>query len=89
MFILRELYNALNNKELCPDKESVLEDCMNSQGYDWNELLSQLDLEDGSYVYGNTGNMFLYWWARRNADGTMELFHEGLETVYNAYFPEE
>ena len=25
----------------------------------------------------------------RNADGTMELFHEGLETIYNAYFPEE
>lgn len=92
MFILRSLYNALNDKELCPDKEAVFDDCMSSQGYCWeaaSDFLDQLDLEDGTYVWGNTGNMFLYWWARRNADGTIEQFHEGLETIYNAYFPEE
>lgn len=92
MFILRTLYNGLNNPEICPDKEAVFDDCMSSQGYCWDaasDFLDQFDLEDGTYVWGNTGNMFLYWWARRNADGTMELFHEGLETIYNAYFPEE
>ena len=92
MFILRSLYNALGDKELCPDKEAVFDDCMSSQGYCWDaasDFMDQLDIEDGTYVWGNTGNMFLYWWARRNADGTMELFHEGLETIYNAYFPEE
>jgi len=51
--------------------------------------LGELDLEDGTYVYGNTGEMFLYWWARRNVDGTMEQFHDILETIYSAYYPEE
>ena len=92
MFFLRATYNALNDKNICPDKEAVFDDCMISQGYCWDaasDLLDQLDLEDGTYVWGNTGNMFLYWWARRNADGTIEQFHEGLETIYNAYFPGE
>ena len=83
---------ALNDKNICPDKEAVFDDCMISQGYCWDaasDFLDQLDLEDGTYVWGNTGNMFLYWWARRNADGTIEQFHEGLETIYNAYFPGE
>ena len=92
MYFLRELYNGLNNEELCPDKEAVFDDCMSSQGYCWDagsEFIANMSyLEDDSYVWSNTGNMFLYWWARRNADGTIELFHEGLETIYNAYFPE-
>ena len=93
MYILREIYNGLNNKEICPDKEAVFDDCMSSQGYCWDaaaEFKRNMDyIDDDSYVFGNTGEMFIYWWARRNADGTMELFHEGLETIYNAYFPEE
>ena len=92
MYILREIYNGLNNKEICPDKEAVFDDCMSSQGYCWDaaaEFKRNMEyIDDDSYVFGNTGEMFIYWWARRNADGTMELFHEGLETIYNAYFPE-
>ena len=93
MFILRSLYDGLNNEDLCPDKEAVFDDCMSSQGYGWgaaSKFISNMSyLDDGTFVFANTGEMFLYWWARRNADGTIELFHEGLETIYNAYFPEE
>lgn len=97
MFILKGLYDGLNNKDICPDKQAVLDNIMALEGettYDWNsnlagQFMSEVDLEDETYVYGNTGGMFLYWWARRNSDGTMELFHEGLETIYNAYYPAE
>lgn len=92
MFILKSLYEGLNNPELCPNKDEVFEDCMASQGYGWGAAsdfkASMSYIEDESYVFSNTGEMFIYWWARRDADGTMELFHEGLTTVYNAYFPE-
>ena len=97
LFLLKSVYDGLNNPELCPDKEAVLQEILGNSGYLWEEgpalqfmeQLDQLNLEDGTYVWGNTGTMFLYWWARRWADNTMELFHEGLETIYNAYFPEE
>ena len=96
MFILKSIYDGLNDKNLCPDKQAVLDDIMGAQGeiYYWNTgiagtFLDNLDINDDSYVYANTGNMFLYWWARRDADGTMELFHDGLMTIYNAYFPED
>lgn len=96
MLILKGLYEGMNNKDICPDKQAVLEDIMGRQGNVYFavddcpscDLLSSLNLEDGTYVYGNTGEMFLYWWSRRDADGTMELFHDILETVYSAYYPE-
>ena len=94
MLIMKGLYDGMNDKEICPDKQAVLDDIMRREGniyYNSDEcpaceLLGSLDLEDGTYVYGNTGEMFLYWWARRNEDGTMELFHDILETVYSAYY---
>ena len=93
MYILKSLYEGLNDKSVCPDKEAVLDEVMDAQGWCYyegaaTEFLDAVDIHDDAFVYGNTGNMFLYWWARRNADGTMELFHQGLETIYNAYFPE-
>ena len=94
MFIMKGLYDGLNDKNVCDDKEAVLQSLMETRGQAdgtiANEFLGELydALEDDSYVYGNTGEMFLYWWARRNADGTMEQFHDVLETVYNAYYTE-
>ena len=94
LFFLKSIYDALNDPKICPDKEAVLQEMLDNSGFIWEDgpttdLMDQLDLEDGTYVWGNTGNMFLYWWARRWADDTMELFHEGLETIYNAYYPAE
>ena len=95
MLILRGLYEGMNNKDICIDKQAVFMDIINRKGNIYLggncpscDLLESLDLEDGSFVYGNTGEMFLYWWARRNEDGTMEQFHDILETVYNAYYAE-
>ena len=94
MFIMKGLYDGLNDKNVCNDKEAVLQSLMETRGHAYgtvaNDFLGALidTLEDDSYVYGNTGEMFLYWWARRDADGTMEQFHDVLETVYNAYYAE-
>ena len=93
MYILKSLYDGLNDKNICIDKEAVFSDILSSQGWSYYEgpatdFLDSMEIDDDTFVYANTGNMFLYWWARRNADGTIELFHEGLETIYNAYFPE-
>ncbi|MBR3710428.1 MAG: hypothetical protein IKM99_05635 [Bacteroidales bacterium] len=94
MFIMKGLYDGLNDKNVCNDKEAVLQSLMETRGHAYgtiaNDFLGELidTLEDDSYVYGNTGEMFLYWWARRDADGTMEQFHDVLETVYNAYYAE-
>lgn len=94
MYILRELYNGLNDKEICADKQVVLDQIMEVEGHAYqadkaSKFLSDMDyIDDDSFVYGNTGEMFLYFWGRRNTDGTMELFHDILETVYGAYYGE-
>ena len=91
---MKGLYDGLNDKSLCEEKQDVLDDVMSQQGHVYYEslagqFLSKVDLEDGSYVYSNTGEMFLYFWARRDVDGTMELFHDILETVYSAYYSDK
>lgn len=96
MLIMRGLYDGLNDKDICQDKQAVFKDIMEHKGqlhYNWEDnlsgqFMSQLDLEDGSFVFSNTGGQFLYFWARRDADGTIEQFHDILETVYNAYYGE-
>ena len=96
MLIMKGLYDGMNDKDICPDKQAVLEDITDRKGNIYYavdncpscNLLSSLDLEDGTFVYGNTGEMFLYFWGRRNVDGTMEQFHDILETIYNAYYSE-
>lgn len=95
MYILRELYKGLNDNDICADKQVVLEQIMQFEGHAYqtdkaSKFLSDMDyIDDDSFVYGNTGEMFLYYWARRNSDGTMDLFYEGLNTVYSAYYPED
>lgn len=93
MYILISLYDALNDKNVCSDKQGILDMIMGQEGRayygtDTFDFLDSLPIEDGSYVYSNTGEMFLYWWARRDADGTMDLFYDALKTIYTAYYPE-
>ena len=93
MDIMKGLYDGLNNKDIGADKDQVLSDIMSSQGRSFaaaGEFLETMSwhIKDEASVFGNTGEMFLYWWGRRNADGTMEPFHDILETVYNAYYGE-
>lgn len=92
--IMKGLYDGLNDGDYCADKEAILNEIVKQKGrayYGSNtfDFLSQFDFDDeDSYAYSNTGEMFLYWWGRRNVDGTMEQFHDILETVYSAYYPE-
>lgn len=92
MLIMKQLYDGLNDKSICEDKQEVLNSIMGCQGHPYGTLAGSFlydmnnAIEDGSFVYSNTGEMFLYWWARRDEDGTMEQFHDILETVYQAYY---
>ena len=94
MFIMKGLYDGLNDESVCSDKQAVLDNIYvyhgHANGTPAGGFLYELmdELEDDSFVYSNTGEMFLYWWARRDVDGTMEQFHDILETVYSAYYPE-
>ena len=91
---MKGLYDGLNDESVCSDKQAVLDNIYvyhgHANGTPAGGFLYELmdELEDDSFVYSNTGEMFLYWWARRDVDGTMEQFHDILETVYSAYYPE-
>lgn len=91
MLIMKGLYDGLKDKSICENEKAVLNDIVANHGHAYRSFASTFlydmqDLEDGSYVYSNTGEMFLYFWGRRNVDGTMEQFHDILETIYNAYY---
>lgn len=94
MYIMKQLYEGLNDPDICPDKDAVLRETVSLQGHiAFGEVAPEFmdkmgDIEDGSYVFSNTGEMFLYFWARRYIDGTLEQFHDILETVYSAYYPD-
>ena len=98
MFILKSLYEGLNDPELCQDKRALFDDLMERRGNIYGgdpvcmarDFIAALEpsIEDGSYVYSNTGEMFLYFWARRDYDETIDLFYDILNTVYSAYYPQ-
>ena len=93
MVIMKGLYDGLNDKSICENKNAILDDIVMNYGHSYRTFASTFlydmeSLEDGSNVYSNTGEMFLYFWGRRKVDGTMEQFHDILETVYNAYYGE-
>lgn len=100
MFILKSLYEALNNKQTyleiegVNNRQEVLDDIMKRKGHAMygnsesaNKFLSLLlEIDDGSYVFSNTGDQFLYFWARRYADGTADEIYRIIKIAYDAYF---
>ena len=95
MFISMTLYDAMNDKNICPDRAAVCDNIMRLRGEVYygdegpaSDFLNAVDINDDTYVYANTGNMYLYFWARRDFDGTADLFYDALKKVYMAYYPE-
>ena len=92
MRIMMVLHDALYDNDFCPEeyRKEVFNEMIDNKGYGDNAFYIQavLDLEDGSYVYSNTSDRFLYFWARRWKDGTIDQFYQALSTVYKAYYPE-
>ena len=92
MRIMMVLHDALYDDEFCPAeyREAIFNEMIENQGYGDNAFYIQsvLDLEDGSFVYSNTSDRFLYFWARRWKDGTIDQFYQALSTVFMAYYPE-
>lgn len=93
MLTMMAIYDGLNDKNICKDKQAILDNSMELQGQTWYEttagqFIGRLTGLDNGIEFSMPSEMMLYFWARRNADGTMELFHDGLKTVYMAYYPD-
>ena len=93
MHIMMVLYDALHDGYSEAEREAIFSSLIASKGYDYNQyetgfFLELLNLEDGSYVYSNINYQFLYFWARRWSDGTIDLFYKGLSTIFKAYYPD-
>ena len=95
MYTMMTIYDRLHNKQICDDMNEILVNSMENEGHTYGgtiagEFLQQMpDYDSEDYPYCDSPAMCLYWWARRNSDGTMDLFHDGLSTIYRAYYPEE
>ena len=93
MHIMMVLHDALFSEQLYTDEERelMLQNSIQLNGHDVRaayHLKYSLDLEDGSYTYFNWGNNYLYFWARRWYDGTIDQFYDILRTVFLAYYPD-
>ena len=95
MFILLTLHEALDDPEVCPSRSAVLFDVMMHKGYvsfldngAGKNFLNKVDINDDTYVYSSYKDMFLYFWARREADGTSNLFYQALKKIYTTYYPD-
>ena len=91
MMVLHDaLYDGSYSKE---ERETIFRTSVNTNGLDYGSndvgfFLQLLNLEDGTYVYGNIDYRFLHFWARRWSDGTIDQFYQLLSTVFKAYHPE-
>lgn len=91
MMVLHDaLYDGAYSQE---ERETIFRTSVETKGqeygaYEAGFFLHLLNLEDGTYVYGNIDYRFLHFWARRWSDGTINQFYEVLSTVFKAYHPE-
>ena len=93
MHIMMVIHDALYNELTQEEREVVFRSSLESRGNDYENggsgfALGRLNLEDGTYVYGNVNYRFLHFWARRWGDGTIDLFYQGLSTLFKAYYPD-
>ena len=93
MHIMMVIHDALYNELTQEEREVVFTSSLESRGNNYENggsgfSLGRLNLEDGTYVYGNVDYRFLHFWARRWGDGTIDLFYQGLSTIFKAYYPE-
>ena len=93
MHIMMVMHDALYIDCTKEEREVVFRSSLESRGNNYENgesgfSLGRLRLEDGTYVYGNIDYRFLHFWARRWGDGTIDLFYQGLSTIFKAYYPE-
>lgn len=94
MHIMMVIHDALYDGSLSQaERETIFRTSVETKGLDYGAyevgfFLQLLNLEDGSYVYGNTDYRFLHFWARRWSDGTINQFYEALSSIFKAYYPE-
>ena len=92
MHIMMVIHDALYDGFTQEDRETILSSSLETKGNDYASVggfeLGRLNLEDGTYVYGNIDYRFLHFWARRWGDGTIDQFYQGLSTIFKAYYPD-
>ena len=93
MHIMMVIHDALYEGFTQEEREVVFRSSLESKGNNYENGgsgfdLGRLNLEDGTFVYGNIDYRFLHFWARRWGDGTIDLFYQGLSTIFKAYYPD-
>ena len=92
MHIMMVMHDALYNELTQEEREVVFRSSLETKGNDYENggsgfSLGRLNLEDGTYVYGNVNYRFLHFWARRCLpagvvlgveDGILVVAHLGL-----------
>ena len=71
-------------------REYMFADMIENYGYTDGlfYFLEEIDLYDEAGIYNYFNYEFLYFWARRWSDGTIDQFYDGLSTIYKAYYPD-
>ena len=101
MLIMMVLHDALYDKSLPELMESdkntlqlrkeIFKDIIEYKGGCGSyacDFQSSIFIDVDSWNQNSSTEHFLYFWARRWEDGTIDLFYEALSTVFKAYYPE-
>lgn len=92
MYCMMVLHDLMYDEDVFTKegREFMFEDMVENYGYTDGlfYFLEEIDLYDESGIYNNFNYEFLYFWARRWKDGTIDQFYDGLSTIFMAYYPD-
>ena len=72
-------------------REEILGEIVENHGYQSDissQFYSIMRIDVDSWTGNGSNENFLYFWARRWADGTIDHFYDALNTIFKAYHPE-
>lgn len=80
-------YNGSTNQA----REKILHEIVENHGHQSDissQFYSIMRIDVDSWTGNGSNENFLYFWARRWADGTIDYFYDALSTIFKAYHPE-
>ena len=71
-------------------REEILREIVENHGFFdiSGQFYNIMRIDVDSWTGNGSNENFLYFWARRWADGTIDLFYDALNTIFRAYHPE-
>lgn len=72
-------------------RNEILNELVENKGYSYDlsyNFRQNVYIDVNSWTMNDSDQHFLYFWARRWKDGTIDQFYDALSTVFKAYHPE-